>query len=96
MTRRCLPDSVLRLRRRGGQWFRQRRVEAGLTQHALARELGMDYNQFVSQIETDGKTPPLARSIEMARALNMKPCAYARQVLKYWYPELYAALFKAD
>ena len=48
--REAEPDAR-RLRKQAGDWLKQRRAEAGLSQVALAERLGMKYYTFISQVE---------------------------------------------
>ncbi|MCB0412028.1 MAG: helix-turn-helix transcriptional regulator [Bdellovibrionales bacterium] len=54
-----------------GQYFRQKRVDAGLTQIDLARVFGYSSSQFVSNWERGLCTPPMASMAKLCEVLKI-------------------------
>jgi len=66
--------------KRVGQFVRQRRLHLGLSRAQLARRLGFVLGSVVSHVERgDTRIAPQAMA-EWARALEMDPVAFAREV----------------
>ncbi|HEY1411498.1 MAG TPA: helix-turn-helix transcriptional regulator [Rhodopila sp.] len=90
--RRTAPD-VQDLRRDGGRWLKEQRERAGLSQRQLADRVGAEYYTFISQLETGrGRIPP-DRYADWAKALNLAPRDFVRDVLRFYDPITYAILF---
>lgn len=81
------------LRRQAGQWLKEAREAAGLTQAQLAERVGLRYYTFVSQVEGGlGRVPVDVQGV-WAKALGLEPREFARRLLGYYEPELYRLLF---
>jgi transcriptional regulator with XRE-family HTH domain len=78
--------------RAGGQWLRDRRIAAGLTQNELARLLGLKYYTWISQLEAGQQVPP-DKYAEFAHALKMDPKEFTREQLRFFQPEVFKILF---
>lgn len=86
-------DEVKELRRRAGSWLKNRRVEVGLTQRALAEAVGLEYYTMVSMIEAGrGRIPPDSY-LAWAKALDMQPALFVRTLMQYYDPITHAILF---
>lgn len=81
-------------RKQAGNWLKQLRARAGLSQIELAQALGLKYYTFVSQVENGfGRVP--TESLEgWARALGVEPSVFARELLSHYEPELHRLLFR--
>ena len=82
------------LRKRAGTWLKELRGRAGLSQIELARILGFKYYTFISQVENGFGRVPTESLEAWARALNVDPSEFARELLTYYDPELYRLLFE--
>lgn len=81
------------LRRRAGQWLKQKREERNLSQRQLADILGLEYYTFVSQLETGrGRIPP-ERYEDWANALGIKPREFVYVLMRYYDPITFSLLF---
>src|SRR3974390_2390721 len=86
-------EAAQALRKRGGQWMRELRLQAGLSQREMAAQLGLDYYTFISQLESGiGRVPP-ERHAEWAKVLRIKPRDFVRTTLCYYDPITYRMLF---
>ena len=86
-------EAAQALRKRGGQWMRELRLQAGLSQREMAAQLGLDYYTFISQLESGiGRVPP-ERYAEWAKVLRIKPRDFVRTTLCYYDPITYRMLF---
>jgi transcriptional regulator with XRE-family HTH domain len=84
---------VQELRREGGRWLKELREKAGLSQRQMADAVGADYYTFISQLETGrGRIPPDRYEI-WAKALNISPRYFVREVLRYYDPITFSLLF---
>jgi transcriptional regulator with XRE-family HTH domain len=84
------------LRKQAGDWLKQRRAEAGLSQVDLAAKLGLKYYTFISQVENGFSRVPTETMEAWARALGLDPSAFARHLMVYYEPELHRLLFGAE
>jgi transcriptional regulator with XRE-family HTH domain len=78
--------------RAGGQWLKNRRIAAGLTQNELASLLGLKYYTWISQLEAGQQVPP-DKYAGFAHALKMDPKAFTREQLRFFQPEVFRILF---
>jgi transcriptional regulator with XRE-family HTH domain len=84
---------VQKLRREGGRWLKEQRERAGLSQRRLAELVGAEYYTFISQLETGrGRIPP-DRYLDWARALQIEPREFVKQIMRFYDPVTYAILF---
>jgi transcriptional regulator with XRE-family HTH domain len=81
-------------RKRAGQWLKDLRGKAGLSQIELAAQLGFKYYTFVSQVENGFGRVPTESMEAWARALGVHPSHFARELLSYYEPELHRLLFE--
>lgn len=81
-------------RKRAGDWLKQLRAEAGLSQIALSERLGLKYYTFVSQVENGFGRVPTESMEAWARALGVDPSHFARRLLSFYDPELHRLLFE--
>jgi transcriptional regulator with XRE-family HTH domain len=84
------------LRKQAGDWLKQRRADAGLSQVDLAARLGFKYYTFISQVENGFSRVPTETMAAWATALGLKPGAFAKHLLLYYEPELYRLLFRTE
>jgi transcriptional regulator with XRE-family HTH domain len=86
-------SDVQELRREGGQWLKELRERAGLSQRDMAKLIGAEYYTFVSQVEAGrGRIPP-DRYRDWAKALNVPAKEFVTTLLKYYDPVTYEVLF---
>ena len=83
-------------RKQAGAWLKQGRSAVGLSQVELAGRLGLKYYTFVSQVENGFGRVPTESMEAWARALGIKPSAFARQLLSFYDPELHRLLFEDE
>ena len=92
---KVVPDAR-QLRKTAGDWLKQRRAEAALSQADLAARLGLKYYTFISQVENGFSRVPTELLGAWARELGLEPAAFTRHLLMYYEPELYRLLFGAE
>jgi DNA-binding XRE family transcriptional regulator len=85
---------VKQRRKKAGNWLKELRVRAGLSQIELAQALGVKYYTFISQVENGFGRVPTDSMETWARALNVEPSEFARELLVHYEPELYRLLFE--
>jgi transcriptional regulator with XRE-family HTH domain len=86
---------VKQLRQDAGRWLRQLREARGLSQRELARQVGLNFYTFISQLESGrGRIPP-DRYKAWAEALAQDPQEFVRELLRYYDPITYHYLFEA-
>jgi transcriptional regulator with XRE-family HTH domain len=83
------------LRKQAGDWLKQGRADAGLSQADLAARLGLKYYTFISQVENGFSRVPTEIMGAWARELGLEQATFARHLLMYYEPELYRLLFGA-
>ncbi len=81
------------LRKQAGDWLKQKRAEAGLSQVDLAARLGLKYYTFISQVENGFSRVPTETMQAWATHLGLDPSAFARHLLVFYEPELHRLLF---
>lgn len=84
------------LRKQAGDWLKQRRADAGLSQADLAAKLGLKYYTFVSQVENGFSRVPTELIGAWAVELGLEQRAFARHLIMYYEPELHRLLFGAE
>lgn len=84
------------LRKEAGAWLKGLRNQAGLSQIALAEQLGLKYYTFVSQVENGFGRVPTESMEQWARALGCNPREFARRLLSYYDPALHRLLFEEE
>jgi transcriptional regulator with XRE-family HTH domain len=82
------------VRKQAGNWLKELRGRAALSQIELAEILGLKYYTFISQVENGFGRVPTESMEAWARALGVKPQEFARKLLSYYEPELYRLLFE--
>jgi len=90
---RTVVPEARQLRKQAGDWLKQRRADAGLSQVALAERLGMKYYTFISQVENGFSRVPTEAMEVWALQLGLEPSEFAKHLLLYYEPELYRLLF---
>jgi transcriptional regulator with XRE-family HTH domain len=90
---RTVVPEARQLRKEAGDWLKQRRADAGLSQVALAERLGMKYYTFISQVENGFSRVPTEAMEAWASQLGLEPSEFAKHLLLYYEPELYRLLF---
>jgi transcriptional regulator with XRE-family HTH domain len=85
-----------RLRKQAGDWLKQRRADAGLSQMDLAARLGLKYYTFISQVENGFSRVPTEIMAAWAKELGLEPASFAKHLLLYYEPELHRLLFGAE
>jgi transcriptional regulator with XRE-family HTH domain len=89
-------DEVLRLRQAAGAFIRKHREALGLSQRALAKEVGIEHYTFVSQIEGGrGRVPPTQME-DWARALQLPTRNFAIQMLRFYDPLTFNMIFTEE
>ena len=83
-----------KLRKQAGDWLKELRGRAGLSQVQLADELGFKYYTFVSQVENGFGRLPVESREAWAKALNVEPSEFAKRLLSFYEPELYRLLYE--
>jgi len=83
-----------KLRKQAGDWLKELRGRAGLSQVQLADELGFKYYTFVSQVENGFGRLPIESMEAWAKALNVEPSEFAKRLLSFYEPELYRLLYE--
>ena len=87
-----VPEARL-LRKQAGDWLKQKRADAGLSQVDLAARLALKYYTFISQVENGFSRVPTDLMQAWATQLGLEPAAFARHLLVYYEPELHRLLF---
>jgi transcriptional regulator with XRE-family HTH domain len=82
------------LRKQAGNWLKELRGRAGLSQIQLAGILGFKYYTFISQVENGFGRVPTESLEAWAQALGVKPPEFARRLLSYYEPEMHRLLFE--
>jgi transcriptional regulator with XRE-family HTH domain len=82
------------LRKEAGQWLKELRGRAGMSQIELADRLGFKYYTFISQVENGFGRVPTESMGAWAKALGAEPSEFARRLLSYYEPELHRLLFE--
>ncbi len=90
---KAVPDAQHR-RKQAGEWLKERRSAAGLSQIELAARLGLKYYTFISQVENGFGRVPIDNMEAWARALDVDPAEFTRRLLSHYEPELFRLLFE--
>ena len=70
---RTVVPEARQLRKQAGDWLKQRRADAGMSQVALAERLGMKYYTFISQVENGFSRVPTETMEAWAVQLGLEP-----------------------
>lgn len=89
-------DEAAALRREAGQWLKERREAAGLSQRDLSAKVGIEYYTFISQIEAGRGRVPAERYEAYAKALGVNPREFTKTMLRYNDTVVYNLLFGAE
>src|ERR1700752_3333857 len=81
------------LRKLAGDWLKQRRADAELSQADLAARLGLKYYTFISQVENGFSLVPTEIIGAWADELGLERRAFPRHLLMYSERELYRLRF---
>ena len=82
------------LRKQAGDWLKELRGRAGLSQIQLAEVLDFKYYTFISQVENGFGRLPVESMEAWAKALNVEPSAFAKRLLAFYEPEWYRLLYE--
>jgi len=93
---RSAASEARQLRKQAGDWLKQRRADAGLSQVDLAARLGLKYYTFISQVGNGFSRVPTETMEAWATELGLEPAAFAKHLLLYYEPELHRLLFGAE
>lgn len=89
-------DEAAALRREAGQWLKERREAAGLSQRDLSKKVGIEYYTFISQIEAGRGRVPAERYEAYAKALGINTRDFTKTMLRYNDTVVYNLLFGAE
>ena len=80
------------LRAYAGDFIKQLRIEAGMTQRELAEKLELKHYTFISQLECgQGRLPPHL-TIKAAKALGQDVSEFALKMLSFYDPHTHTAI----
>ena len=82
------------LRKQAGEWLREKRCAAGLSQRELADLVHMEYYTFISQIESGRGRVTAERYLDWSNALDIEPREFAISLMKYYDPVSYKLIFE--
>lgn len=89
-------QEIRTLRKSAGKWLKEERERAGLSQRELAKQLGLPYYTFISQVENGtARIPPEHYEI-WAAALKMPVAQFVRAMIMYYDPVIFDLLFSAN
>src|SRR5258708_9458360 len=88
LQRKVAPEAR-QLRKQAGDWLKQRRADAGLSQIDLAARLGLKYYTFISQVENGFSRVPTEIMAALAPRLGLEPPAFANPLLRYFETEFH-------
>jgi transcriptional regulator with XRE-family HTH domain len=89
-----LGSSPKQRRKRAGEWLKELREKAGLTQMELADRLGFKYYAFVSQVERGYGRVPTDKIAGWAQAVGSEPRLFAQRLISFYEPELHRVLYE--
>jgi transcriptional regulator with XRE-family HTH domain len=89
-------EQAKKLRKDAGRYLKELRQKARLTQQQLAKRLGLDYYTFISQVENGFNRVPPEKLADWAAALNVPVEVFAKELLRYYDPFIYKAIFSGD
>lgn len=78
---------------RAGRFLRQLRKNAAKTQREAAKDIGLDYYTFISQVETGHSRLPAEMWEAVAKSYAVSPQGLAKNLLKFYDPCTYKILF---
>ncbi len=81
------------LRKQAGDYLRQCRQKAELTQNAIAKVLGFEYYTMVSQVESGKTRVPPDKMQLWAQAVKVDPQEFAKTLLRFYDPFMWQMLF---
>jgi transcriptional regulator with XRE-family HTH domain len=82
------------MRKQAGNWLKELRAQAGLSQIQLAKILGLKYYTFVSQVENGFGRVPVESMEAWANALGVNPSHFAKHLIQFYEPELHRLLYE--
>ena len=80
-------------RKGAGLFLKSRREEVALTQLEIAKAVGFEYPQMVSQVEVGKARVPPGRYVDYAKVLKMDPKDFCRELLRHYDPEMWKLLY---
>lgn len=84
------------LRKAAGQYIKGLRTAQGYTQADLARDLGLEFHTFVSQVETGSRRIPPEDIEKWAQCLKVDVQNFARHLFKFLDPVMYRLVFRKE
>lgn len=84
---------ALALRKAGGTYLKGLRTAAQLTQREVALALNMNYYTMIAQMEAGTARIPPDTYTEYAKVLGVNEVTFTMQLLSYYDPHVYKALF---
>ena len=94
---RLSTDEIKELRREAGRWLKELRLSRGLSQMELQKIVAPDLqSKFVSQVEIGSQTLMSSYYEVWAGALNVDTQHFARNLMKYYNPGMFSAIFEHD
>lgn len=94
LTQYRMDSALARLfRKRAGAYVRGLRTDAKMTQQQVAKRLGLEYYTMVSAVEQGYSRVPSEALEQWANALGVRPADFARNLLEWYDPFMYRALF---
>lgn len=89
-------NEAQKLRREAGAWLRSLREEKGLSQREMARQIGVEYYTFISQIESGrGRIPPDRYEV-WADTLGVDVRTFVKTLMRYYDPVTHRLLFTPE
>lgn len=88
-----ITEDVARRRKEGGKWLKDLREKRGLSQKELAELVDVQFNTFISQLESGrGRIPPERYEL-WASALGIAPHTFVERILFYYDPATHRIIF---
>jgi hypothetical protein len=86
-------EEIKLLRQEAGKWLKRLRENRGLSQSELASKLGVDYYNFISQIEAGRSRVPPDRYEAWAEAVDMDAHLFVRKLMQFYDPITYKIIY---
>jgi transcriptional regulator with XRE-family HTH domain len=80
-------------RKKAGEWLRELRNDAELTQLEISKLVGYEYYSAIAQIESGTGTLPSSKFAAYARALKIEPREFVEGLLAFYDPPMHDILF---
>jgi transcriptional regulator with XRE-family HTH domain len=89
-------EEIMLLRQEAGKWLKRLRENRGLSQSELASKLGVDYYNFISQIEAGRSRVPPDRYEAWAEAMDMDAHLFVRKLMQFYDPITYKIIYSQE